>query len=80
VTTHAAQALLARHGVCAQQLLERHARGDWGDLAAADREANQLAIEAGSFILSAYRVDDQRVWVVREPSRQQTWLLLPQEY
>ena len=78
--TQATQALLARHRVDPCVLLERHSQGDWGDLAEVDRQANDLAISAGSFILSAYRIGTHRVWVVTEPALGTTTIMLPQEY
>ena len=80
VWTPAAAALLARHTVDPLELLERHARGDWGDVAEEDRYANDLAVEAGFFILSAYRLRTDCVWVVTEPSYETTTIMLPEEY
>ncbi len=69
-----------RHGVDPTELLQRHARGDWGDLAPEDERVNDLAVRQGLSILSAYRVGEQCVWIVTEPDRQTTWLLLRHEY
>jgi hypothetical protein len=80
VGTSAAQAVLSAHNVAPAHLLERHSRGDWGDLAEADRVANEQALAAGSFVLSAYRVGTQRVWVVTEPDQGTTTIMLPSEY
>jgi hypothetical protein len=80
VWTPAARAVLLRHNVDPLELVQRHGRGDWGDLAAEDRLANRLALESGSFILSAYRVGSERVWVVTDENRASTWILLPSEY
>ncbi len=61
--------------------IERHARGDWGNLTPADREANELALKDGSRLLSAY-VDRNGVkfWVITEADRSVTIVLLPDEY
>ena len=37
-----------------QGLIRRHVTGDWGDLDDHDRQENQLALEKGFRILSAY--------------------------
>jgi hypothetical protein len=61
--------LLATPGVLALgnnllPLLRRHARGDWGDLGADDRDMNERAVADGERILSAYDVQGgQRVWI-----------------
>ena len=80
VWTRAARAVLARHNVDPMELLERHSRGDWGDVAAEDRRANDLAVAAGCFILSVYRVGTERMYIVTEPASGTTTILRPDEY
>ena len=66
--------------------LSRHARGDWGCISAGDRRLNDMAITAGSRILSAYETrDGARLWIITEAEnaagqRESTTILLPQEY
>lgn len=76
--------------------LMRHAEGDWGDLDAADKAANDRALEDGSRILSAYTYDEttappgdkggkRKLWIITEAEgdngeREATTLLLPSEY
>jgi len=40
------------------ELLFRHATGDWGDLGEEDRAENELSIEQGYRILSAYKLNN----------------------
>lgn len=62
-------------------LLIRHLRGDFGDLAESDREQNELAISNGQRILSSYvLVNRQTVWLITEADRYATTLLLLGEY
>ncbi len=61
-------------------ILERHACGDWGDLCAEDKDANDAALQHGSRLLSAYRLDREKVWVITEADRSATTVLLPEEY
>ena len=64
-----------------QGLLDRHAQGDWGDLEEADRQENQLSLEQGFRILSAYILNTEvKVWVITEADRSATTILLPEEY
>lgn len=61
--------------------LARHESGDWGEVDAEDRRANDRAVEDGSRILSVYRTSlGTRLWVITEADRSATTLLLPQEY
>ena len=61
--------------------LARHASGDWGDLSAEDRAANDRALLTGDRLLSAYRLPNgERIWVITEADRSATTALLPQEY
>jgi hypothetical protein len=66
--------------------LARHQSGDWGDLSANDKRANEHALIDGSRILSAYLLPDGRkLWVITEAinddnRRASTCVLLPGEY
>jgi hypothetical protein len=62
-------------------LLQRHASGDWGELDAHDRRANETALRTGERLLSAYTLGaGRRVWVITEADRSATTVLLPEEY
>lgn len=54
VATPGALELLARHGVEPAALLSRHVTGDWGQLCRDDAHANDLAVQHGDRVLSAY--------------------------
>jgi hypothetical protein len=61
--------------------LVRHARGDWGDLDAHDKEVNDKALLEGTRILSEYHFDTEtKVWIVTEDDRTVTTILFPSEY
>ena len=81
VATPGALDALAAAGVVHTALIARHIEGDWGDLCAEDKEANQAALETGARILSAYTLPTkQRIWIITEADRSVTTLLLPNEY
>jgi len=86
VATPSALAALAVAGTSPSTLLNRHASGDWGDLDAHDRAANDAALRDGSRLLSAYTIaDGVKVWIITEAAdehghRAATTLLLPEEY
>ncbi len=68
-------------GVNLIELLDRHARGDWGDLSAFDRRENDQALRYGARILSSYTLTGGRkVWIITEANRASTSILLPEEY
>lgn len=62
--------------------IERHARGDWGEVCEDDKRANDDAIKAGNLrVLSAYKTTaGDRIWIITEADRSVTTLLLPEEY
>ncbi len=66
--------------------LERHARGDWGDVGQEDGRLNDKAVVEGSRILSSYATRlGVKLWVITEAADEQgeraaTTLLLPEEY
>lgn len=86
VATPGALRELERAGTSPALLLARHACGDWGELDAHDRAANQHALEDGGRVLSAYNLPTgTRIWIITESEddtgvRQSTCILLPSEY
>ena len=61
--------------------LRRHQCGDWGDLDAEDKAANNFSVENGLRILSAYHaLDGIKFWIITEADRSATTILLPDEY
>ncbi len=86
VATPGALVALAAAGTSPSTLLSRHASGDWGDLDAHDRAANDAALHDGSRLLSAYLVaEGVKIWIITEAAdddghRAATTLLLPEEY
>lgn len=86
VSTPDALQVLAEHYVLPEDLLDRHAVGDWGDLDAQDRQRNNEALQDGSRLFSAYVLNEGvRVWIITEATddtgvRSYTTILLPDEY
>lgn len=77
----------------ARLLLDRHRHGDWGDVDAADKRANNDAAKVrdgfpNGRVLSSYimppleglRDTPTKVWVITEAGRQSTTILLPEDY
>jgi hypothetical protein len=63
------------------QLLARHVTGDWGDLDEEDKQENELSVDQGFRILSAYTLSTgAKVWIITEADRSVTTILLPSEY
>ncbi|MDR3489818.1 MAG: hypothetical protein P4M05_33630 [Bradyrhizobium sp.] len=69
--------------------LRNHASGNWGCVCEEDRELNDLSVNDGSRILSAYAIDPSKpskgygentVWIITEADRSVTTFLLPTEY
>lgn len=72
---------LSDHGIALPALLQRHAKGDWGDVVPADARANDEALRHGGRLLSSYTLAPERkVWILTEANRSATTLLLPEEY
>ena len=80
VATPGAVDLLKKHELSPFDFISRHWQGDWGDLDEADIKSNQFALRHGSRLLSAYRIDDAKLWIITEADRSSTTLLLPSEY
>lgn len=62
-------------------LTGRHFSGDWGDLDAEDKRANDRAVKTGERILSKYKLKNGKsIYIITEWDRSVTTLLLPEEY
>jgi len=71
---------LAERGLNLTAYLNRHANGDWGDVDAHDKAANDAAIYDGTRILSSYKTEFGKLWIITEADRSATTFLLPDEY
>lgn len=86
VATPAALEAIQQAGQSPAEFLDRHVRGDWGNLSADDRALNDEAVQDGSRILSAYVTRaGERIWIITEAAddrgrRAVTTILLPDEY
>ena len=61
--------------------IQRHQAGDWGDVDADDRHANDQALKNGSRLFSVYHSANRvTFWIITEASRQLTTVLLPDDY
>ena len=79
VATPAALGVLTQPDIVAA--LRRHSAGDWGDVDAHDRAANDDALKSGERLLSVYRSENGTIfWVITEADRSVTTVLLPDDY
>lgn len=63
------------------EFLDRHIRGDWGNVCSEDAGLNDEALIDGSRVLSSYQTSrGEKLWVITEADRSSTCLLLPSEY
>ena len=62
-------------------LISHHASGDWGDLDEDDKQQNDLALDRGFRVFSAYKTGSGvKIWIITEADRSVTTLLLPEDY
>jgi len=81
VATPAALQALANSGQSPADFLDRHVRGDWGEISKGDARLNDAAVKDGERVLSAYRtLKGEKLWIITEADRSSTCLLLPEEY
>ena len=81
VATPGALRALEEAGQSPWEYLARHLRGDWGELSEEDRRENELSLQEGFRLLSAYRTKTGRkLWVITEADRSATTILTPEEY
>ena len=80
VATPGVLKLLKQYSVSAWPYIERHVSGDWGNAPPEDARENELSVQKGFRVLSAYDIAGQRIWIITESDRSATTLLLPSEY
>lgn len=81
VATPGALRMMTDAGINGAVYLERHARGDWGDVSAGDKKLNDEAAQGDGRILSSYNLPNgEKLWIITEWDRSATTLLLPSEY
>lgn len=81
VATPGAIEALDRAGAMAWEFVARHVQGDFGEVDAEDRQANEDAIQHGERILSAYTLrTGERLWVITEADRSSSCVLRPEDY
>jgi hypothetical protein len=72
---------LEKAGQQPQEFLDRHAKGDWGDIDSQDAKENEISLQCGFRLLSSYTTSaGDRLWIITEADRSATTLLLPSEY
>jgi len=69
-----------------QESLNRHVKGDWGDVDDEDKQTNGQALKQGTRLLWAYN-DDRfpqngvaTIWIITEADWSATTILFPDEY
>jgi hypothetical protein len=81
VATPGALSALQKAEQLPAEFLDRHVNGDWGEVTDADKQENDLSVEQGLRLLSAYTTSaGDRIWVLTEADRSATIILLPSEY
>ncbi|AHG40969.1 O-methyl transferase family domain-containing protein [Pseudomonas syringae CC1557] len=60
--------------------VQRHVRGDWGEIDEATRQANDAALQQKNLMISYYRITPELVLIVRTSEDHQTTVVqLPEE-
>jgi hypothetical protein len=60
--------------------LDRHVRGDWGDVDVEDASENEFALGKYLRLFSVYTAQAGKFWIITEADRRSTTVLLPSEY
>jgi len=81
VATPGALHALERAEQTPEEFLNRHDRGDWGQMTEAEKYKNDYSVQYGFRILSTYTTNaGDRIWVLTEADRSATTILLPHTY
>ncbi len=61
--------------------IDKHLRGDWGDVSKEDWTSNELALKEGYRLISSFKDrTGTKFWIITEADRSLTTILLPDEY
>ena len=60
--------------------LAKHATGDWSAMCEDDRDQNELALDQGRQIFSAFGNAERAFWIISKADRSATTILLPTDY
>ena len=79
VATPGALEALAQAGQSPAEFLRRHQMGDWGIVPEEDKAENELSLQQGFRLLSAYQLKTGvKIWLITEADRSVTTLLRPE--
>lgn len=80
--TPSAISIIASCKVPIGDLLDRHQRGDYGDVTEVDWRENTLALlpESVERVMSVYSVGTEKLWVITDPDREVTTLLTEEDF
>jgi hypothetical protein len=81
VLTPGALEALSRAGQDAEFFLEKHAQGDWGDVAPDDQAENERALLEGGRLVSLFMtLTGDALLLITEADRSLTTVMTPDEY
>ncbi|WP_432741154.1 hypothetical protein ABXJ76_13355 [Methylobacter sp. G7] len=80
--TPSAISIIARYKVAIGDLLDRHEKGDYGEISEQDWHENTLALlpESVERIMSVYSIGTEKLWVITDPDRKVTTLLTEDDF
>jgi len=80
--TPSAISIIASYKVAIGDLLDRHERGDYGEVPEVDWRENTLALlpESVERVMSVYNVGTDKLWVITDPDRKVTTLLTEEDF
>src|SRR5215813_6424139 len=81
IVTPKASRGLHEAGQSPDEFLARHESGDWGEVGTADWMENERSLCKGFRVFSIYKLSTgEEMWIITQPDRSATTVLLPEEY
>ncbi len=80
--TPSAISIIAKFKVPIGDLLDRHEKGDYGEVSEKDWHENTLALlpETVERVMSVYSIETEKLWVITDPDRKVTTLLTEEDF
>lgn len=86
ICTQGVAHFFAEHKLELSKYLNRHCKGDWGDLDKEDKALNQSALKRRGRLFSKYDLpapfnkEEPAIYIITEADRSATTILFPHEY
>ena len=60
--------------------MDKYTKEDWGDTSENDKPLNDEAVKTKDRIIAAYKIGEEKIWIITDCGHESTTILFPSEY